>query len=128
MKQSQRRWSVTNMSKLLTWEEAAALPINSPDRYGAVPADQKEIVTRWIKKNILPRKTPLNEHTSYGLKHIFEWSDTGFYMTNGEFKGAMIASGFEPVKEDLNCNYRISKKSPAFDFYRPGYDQTKGIR
>jgi hypothetical protein len=71
-------------------------------------------VTAWIRENILPRKTPLLSHSSYGMKHLLE-RDTKIYMTNNQFKDAMLLCGYEPVDERLlNWNYRISKKSPAF--------------
>lgn len=93
--------------------------LNHPDAFGELSAVEQKIVTGWIKENFISRKTPNTEHTSYGLKHIFEAAGVGFYMTNGMFKGAMIAGGFEPVVADtLNCWYRISKKSPALGYYK----------
>ncbi len=80
------------------------------------PEEEMETAMRWIAENIRPRKTPLPERTSYGMKHILQ-HDTGLYLTNNEFKDAMLLSGYEPVDPDeLNCSYRISKKSPAFDW------------
>lgn len=78
---------------------------------------QEEIdtVCNWIKDNIYPRKTPLLDYTSYGIKHILE-NDTGIYLTNNQFKDAMLLCGYEPVDPDeLNWSYCISKRSPAFD-------------
>lgn len=109
---SERRSDVSLMSKTVN-------QIDHPEEFDKLPDDQQEIVIKWIKENILPRKTINHIHTSYGLKHIFEADQVGFYMTNGEFKGAMIACGHEPVKmDDLNCNYRISQKSLAFNYYK----------
>jgi hypothetical protein len=74
-----------------------------------------DIVFNWIAENISPRKTPLLDYTSYGLKHILE-RDTGIYMTNNEFKDAMLSCGYAPVNpNELNWNYCISKHSLAFD-------------
>lgn len=79
------------------------------------PEEQK-IVIDWVKTNISPRKTVLFERTSYGMKHILE-SDTGIYLTNNQFKDAMLMCGFKPVDSNaLNWNYCISKKSKAFDW------------
>lgn len=76
--------------------------------------EEQAKVTAWIRGNILPRKTPLLSHSSYGMKHLLE-RDTKIYMTNNQFKDAMLLCGYEPVDEHLlNWNYRISKKSPAF--------------
>lgn len=71
-------------------------------------------VMDWISENISPRKTPLTSHTSYGIKHLLE-RDTGIYLTNNEFKDAMLQAGYEPIDADaLNWCHRISKKSRAF--------------
>lgn len=76
--------------------------------------EEQETVTAWIHENIRPRKTPLLCRTSYGIKHLLE-RDTKIYMTNNQFKDAMLICGFYPVDEKLlNWNYCISKKSPAF--------------
>ena len=82
------------------------------------PKEEQEIALRWIAENIRPRKTPLHERSSYGIKHILQ-HDTGLYLTNNEFKDAMLLSGYEPIDPNaLNWNYCISKKSPAFDWRR----------
>lgn len=76
--------------------------------------EEQEKVMAWIHENILPRKTPLLTRSSYGIKHLLE-RDTKIYMTNNQFKDAMLLCGFYPVDERLlNWNYCISKKSPAF--------------
>lgn len=88
---------------------------NHPLDFLKLTASETRILSNWIKLNFLPRKSPNRTHTSYGLKHIFEHSECGFYITNGMFKGAMMAQGYIPVdKEALNCHFRISQKSPAF--------------
>lgn len=77
--------------------------------------DFQKKVMEWIRENIQPRKTPLLTHSSYGIKHLLE-RDTGIYMTNNQFKDAMLLCGYYPVDEyKLNWNYRISKKSKAFE-------------
>ena len=44
--------------------------------------------------------------TSYGIKHDFERE--GFYLTNGQFKGAMLAAGYDPEKaNELNWTFKI---------------------
>lgn len=76
--------------------------------------EEQETVMNWIRDNIKPRKTPLYSRTSYGMKHILE-GNTGIYLTNNEFKDAMMMCGFEPTNvNELNWTYCISKKSPAF--------------
>ena len=64
-------------------------------------------VSEWIKNNIRPAKKILQGHTSYGMKHLLE-HDTGIYLTNNEFKDAMMLAGYSPVSpNELNWRYRI---------------------
>ena len=64
-------------------------------------------VSEWIKNNIRPAKKILQGRTSYGMKHILE-HDTGIYLTNNEFKDAMMLAGYNPVSpNELNWRYRI---------------------
>ena len=71
-------------------------------------------VIEWIKNNIKARRTPNTMHTSYGIKHLYE-RETGEYITNDDFKAAMLFCGFHPVNEqDTNWCFCISEKSPAF--------------
>lgn len=77
--------------------------------------EEQESVRTWIHKSIKPRKTPLMTRSSYGIKHILE-RDTGIYLTNNEFKDAMLLEGYHPTDPNsLNWHYCISKKSPAFN-------------
>lgn len=79
---------------------------------------EQEIVFNWIDKNIMPRKTELDTRTIYGIKHLLE-QDTGIYLTNNQFKDAMMHCRYMPVNpNELNWTYRISKKSKAFRDYR----------
>ena len=56
----------------------------------------------------------LDHDLNIGIKHLLE-RDTGIYLTNNEFKDAMLQAGYEPVDpNELNWHYRISKKSKAF--------------
>ena len=73
-----------------------------------------EKVYDWIKKGFIKRKTPNYDcKTSYGLKHILE-HDTGIYLSNNEFKDAMLMCGFVPADPDeLNWRYCISQNSPV---------------
>lgn len=78
------------------------------------PQEEIDAVLNWIAESISPRKTPLYGHTSYGIKHLLE-RDVHIYLTNNEFKDAMLLAGYEPVDpNELNWCYRISKKSKAF--------------
>jgi len=78
------------------------------------PQEEINTVMNWIAENISPRITPLYGHTSYGIKHLLH-SDVKIYLTNNEFKDAMLQAGYEPVNpNELNWRYCISKKSKAF--------------
>ena len=71
------------------------------------PETAIEAVSGWIRKNIRPAKRILQGRTSYGLKHTLE-HDTGIYLTNNEFKDAMMLAGYHPVSpKELNWRYRI---------------------
>ncbi len=76
--------------------------------------EKQEIVLNWIKSGFIPRKTENRSHSSYGLKHYLQ-DETGIYLTNNQFKDAMMICGFytkDPNK--LNWHYGISEKSPVF--------------
>lgn len=79
------------------------------------PKDVQETIFAWINQNLVPRKTVLRSTTSYGLKHKLE-RDTDIYLTNNEFKDAMMECGYMPHNpNELNWHYCISKKSPVFE-------------
>ena len=81
------------------WEDKGLLSDRS--------ASEQEAVLSWIKEHIRERKTICRAKTSYGLKHDLE-RDTRIYLTNNEFKDAMMRCGFMPVDPDeLNWHYRI---------------------
>ena len=71
-------------------------------------AERTELLD-WIERRMLPRKYMNYRHTSYGLKHIYQ-HESGNYVSNGQFKGAMITAGFVPDDaEALNPSYAIRK-------------------
>ncbi len=83
--------------------------IDDPLDFLELTESEREPLLDWIKRSIIPRKTICRHHSSYGLKHVYE-SDTGNYVTNGQFKGAMITEGYEPHDASaLNPHYAISK-------------------
>ncbi len=87
---------------------------NSPEDFYNLGIEQREILTNWIRVNLKPIKSVNRNHSSYGLKHYFEndKENNGFYITNGQFKGAMLECGFKPCKEmELNWYFCISEKS-----------------
>lgn len=77
--------------------------------------EEREILLEWIISQLRPIRTINTRISSYGLKHVFERNDRGFYVTNDQFKGAMIFVGYEPYEQtERNWIFKISKKSPAF--------------
>lgn len=64
---------------------------------------EEKILLDWIS-NFKPIKTFNLKHTSYELKHIFERTEQGFYITNDEFKDAMLKAGFK-VKDKSAVNW-----------------------
>ena len=56
-------------------------------------------VDGWIRKNIRAGKKVLQGHTSYGMKHLLE-HDTGVYLTNNEFKDAMLLAGYRAARSE----------------------------
>jgi uncharacterized protein YozE (UPF0346 family) len=88
-----------------------------------VPEDMM-IVGEWIRNNVR-KSEDIHSMSSYGLKHVLE-KDTKLYLTNNQFKDAMLLSGFYPVDEDeLNWKYRIVLKkdiiynpSPFFEWLK----------
>ena len=86
--------------------------LNNPEMFGKMPKNQQLQLLKWIENNLIQRNTINMDISSYGLKHIFENSKDGFYITNGEFKGAMLMSGYK-IKNpnDINWYFNISQKS-----------------
>jgi len=88
------------------------LEINQPDEYKKLTDYEKNVLEQWINNNLVPYKIKnfnYSTPTSYGLKHIFH-SNGGFYLSNGAFKGAMIACGFDPKNNHCtNPTYKIGK-------------------
>ncbi len=73
---------------------------------------RKELLA-WCEKSFKPIKS-INKRTSasYGLKHIFERDEEtkSSYVSNEEFRGAMIKLGFEHT-DDVYMHFNISRKS-----------------
>lgn len=86
--------------------------INDPERFSDLSPDEQNTLLNWIRRNLVKIKTVNRNHTSYGIKHLFEHDCGGFYISNGQMKGALLICGFEPSnRSDLNWCCRISQKS-----------------
>ena len=87
---------------------------DSPAEFDLLTPQEKEALKSWISNNLIARETFNANYTSYGLKHKFEASAQGFYVSNGAFKGAMLLCGFKVRSENtLNWVFNISQRSPA---------------
>jgi hypothetical protein len=78
--------------------------LDSPAEFDVLPPAKQAALLAWIAQVMKPAST-FGRHTSYGIKHAFE--DVGFYVTNGEFKGAMLVAGYVPKDPDeLNWTFK----------------------
>lgn len=79
-----------------------------------LPDYEQSIVLEWIENAFIPGKCFNHKHTSYGLKHILH-GDTNIYLSNNQFKDAMLIMGYKPKDEsELNWIFNISHNSPLF--------------
>ena len=85
---------------------------NLPEHFEHLTEKQQEILLDWCSM-IKPTIKINYDHTSYGMKPMFEHYADGFYITNGQLKGAMIKCGFkhEPIGNGLHWFFNISHKS-----------------
>lgn len=88
-------------------------PLDYPEMYEQLSSEEKGVLAEWISQHLTPRKTANYRHSSYGLKHHFQ-RNTGLYVNNGAFKGAMLEAGYQAVnKRKQNWQYRISVHIPS---------------
>lgn len=82
--------------------------INLPGDYEELSQKEKLELSLWIYTHFEPSKRAYTKSSSYGLKHDFE-RDTRIYVTNGQFKGAMLARGYK-VKDEKALNWYFKMK------------------
>lgn len=84
--------------------------VNDPNHFENLSDGEKEILVSWIPQNLGRSDNFYKQASSYQLKEIFERSPQGFYITNGQFKGAMLAAEYSVLdKKALNWHFNISK-------------------
>ncbi len=89
---------------------------NDPSEYLTLSEEQQSILRDWIDYALEQDENYISPDSSYGLKHIFERDEGGFYITNGQLKGAMIHYGFDPVNpREINCYYRVRLRKELLD-------------
>lgn len=77
--------------------------------------DERRTVLEWIAGNVTPGKKPNTRCNSYGMKFWLE-QDTRLYLTNNQFKDAMLLFGYQPVDaSEFNWHFCISSKSKFFE-------------
>lgn len=80
------------------------------------PAPIQKAVKEWIEKYLCPTQKTFFDGSSYWLKHQLQ-SDTGIYLTDNQFKDAMLLCGYMPKDPDEpSWHFRISRKSPALNW------------
>lgn len=78
---------------------------DSPAEFYALPRPRRAALLAWIARAMKPAAS-FGRHTSYAIKHCAE-EDLG-YVSNGEFKGAMLAAGYEPKdRDDRNWTFKV---------------------
>lgn len=86
------------------------LDVNNPNHYENLSDEQKQILLSWIPSNLGRAERIYKKASSYYLKELFEKSPQGFYISNGQFKGAMVAAEYQVLdKKALNWHFNISK-------------------
>ena len=85
--------------------------LSDGDTMGKIPdkAEFQKIIFDWIDSYISPSKYTYNKESSYSFKHKIEnWADRPIYLTNNQFKDAMMQKGYMPVNEDeVNWRFKI---------------------
>ncbi len=105
-------------------ELAPTMSKNKPDEYDTLTPEKKELLAYWISKAVKPAST-YDANSSYGIKHDFEYQ-TGVYVSNAEFKGAMLIADYLPHDAFAqNWHFKITKtydsRKISRDLRRRGY-------
>ncbi len=92
------------------------------DRFCDLSEEEQRKVITWIRGNVKPCPRPCHRLSSYGMKHVLEHR-TNIYVTNNQFKEAMLQCGFYPEKVDeLNWYFYVCPLSPVFVEQEDGRD------
>ena len=87
---------------------------DDPNAFCQLDEAQQTALLAYITAKFKPGKSVYPKSSSYGLKHVFEESTGGFYVTNGQFKGAMQRAGFEPTDpKRQNWLFRLAAAQPC---------------
>jgi hypothetical protein len=83
-----------------------------PGEYDTLSPEAKEALQYWIEHAIKPAKKADDRHSSYGLQHDYQ-HETTLYISNAQFKGAMLMAGYLPT--DKNEQHWHFKIGPTYD-------------
>lgn len=81
--------------------------------------EEQDKALAWLRLNCVPGERPCG-CSSYGMKHTLE-RRTGLYVTNNQFKEAMMRLGLFPVEvNELNWDFCLDGRSPIFKRQKDG--------
>lgn len=87
-----------------------------------LPTDEQEQLLHWIRTRLEPSTSKadlVNPYNSYGLKHIYQHESSDNYVTNNQFKDAMLICGYEPIEvHQRNWEYALKKDCSALVEYK----------
>lgn len=116
--------------------DANKIDINQPKHFEELNEVKKKALMEFC--NSLDKIKSFNmRHSSYGLKHIFESkyreelqdASEGSYITNGQFKSAMLKNGYDVKdKTQLNWYFNLSERSIKDIGDSKIYKRIKGAR
>jgi hypothetical protein len=87
---------------------------NNPNEFEKLTPRDRNMIVDWIVHHLNQIQSFNPRHISCEMKQLFEGSETGFYISNGTFKGAMADCGFKVKdKTELNWVFNVSEKSKA---------------
>lgn len=85
----------------------AARQKDHPRAYDTLSPQEKDAILYWIEHAIQPATKSDEDHSSYGLKFEYE-RETQLYVSNAQFKGAMLVAGYLPNKpSEQNWHFMI---------------------
>ena len=94
----------------------AEFELDLPTEFDSLNQEEQESLVEWC--HLLDKIQSFNKkHSSYGLKHLFERSSGGFYVSNGAFKGAMLKVGFKKTlgNPPKNWYFNVAERSIKFE-------------
>lgn len=85
-----------------------------PASFVDLDPDEKNLATLWCSKHFEQSNEFNQQQSSNILKSLIE-ENTSLYLSNGQFKGAMLLAGFKVEDiESLNWSFNVSEESSIF--------------